>query len=147
MADDKVLWFEKVGCKCQDFICVRRSMIVMNFCGEPETERNRIWWVVRASSTSQSLQSLLDFICTVLSFPIIAIPHTCVMLTKYHSHFCFFQLGQWSSTLLNHSRTYILDKACVIERLQKVYKNRDWLFYPSHKTLLIHNVDGAYLVT
>ncbi len=74
MADDKLLWFEKVGCKCQDFICVRRSMIVMNFCGEPETERNRVWRAVCASSTSQSLQSLSDFICTVLSFPLASLP-------------------------------------------------------------------------
>lgn len=91
MADDKVLWFEKVCCKCQDFICVRRSMIVMNFCGEPETERNRGRRAVRPSGTSQSLQSISDFICTILSFPIVSLPqHILVSCLQSITHFRFF---------------------------------------------------------
>lgn len=98
MADDKVLWFEKVGCKCQDFICVRRSMIVMNFCGEPKTERNRGWRAVCASGTSQSLQSLSDFICTVLSFPIASLP-PCILLSCLQSITFIFA---FSSLANNH---------------------------------------------
>lgn len=33
MAYDEVLWSERVDCKCQDFICVRLAMMVMNSCG------------------------------------------------------------------------------------------------------------------
>ena len=153
MADDEVLWFEKVDGKCQDFICVRSTATVMNFCGEdPQRGRDSMpacnrWRTISSPPSDFYLR------CPVTPHCITAITQATHVSTYEMSALIFMS---WPMISLHAKSAPNLHF-----RLQSSYscspQSKDfrkgllgqlvWPIHSSCKAPLIHNVDGPYPVT